>query len=453
MTQLSFVSVAWLNGYKKIMIRRGKIPQQGSACLAVKDKYMDENREIDVIREGTRWQEAQEQRKVEKNRKIGYSIIVILMLVALVIAYQTRSFNIYEELTSTPSSEGTKVHFAVYGKGYLKYSKDGISYLNQKEKLIWTEAYTMEEPTISIKDDYAVLADLSGNGVHLYNEDGKVGDYSMSYPIQKIFAAEQGVFCVLLDGENANYIQLYDKKGTMLAEIKTQIENSGKGYPLDLAISPDGSKMAVSLYRVEGIDSKNTLAFYNFGDGGKGQDGNLVGTYDFEDTLIPKVEFMGDDIVYAVGSDKTIIYKMKEKPKKMKELTFDSEILSVFSDEDYVGYICQNNEDEVLSGEKKLYQTYIYNKKGKLVESFDKEELHDTVSLVDHVLISYSAGTCVMERMNGKEIFRQDMGENIVDILPTSKAKEFLFVYGSRSSRIRLKNTLKEKESEVDIIE
>ena len=412
---------------------------------------MDENREINVIREGTRGQKILERQRVEKNRKIGFTMIIVFVLIAMVIAYQTRSFNTYEELTSTPSSEGTKVQFAVYGKGYLRYSKDGISYLDQKEKLIWTEAYTMEEPTISIKEEFAVLAELSGNDVHLYNEEGKVGDYSMSYPIKKVFAAEQGVFCVLLDGDTANYIQLYDKKGNMLAEIKTQIDNSGKGYPLDLAISPDGSKMAVSLYRVEGIDSKNTLAFYNFGDGGKGQDGNLVGTYDFEDTLIPKVEFMEDDIVYAVGSDRTIIYKMKEKPKKVRELTFDGEIMSVFSDENHMGYICQNKEEEVVSGEKKTYQTYIYNENGKLVKSFDKDELHDTVLLTDDYIISYSAGICVVENTNGKEIFRQDMGENIIDILPTSKSTELLFVYGSRSSRIRMKNTISQKESEVDI--
>lgn len=411
---------------------------------------MDENREIDMVQDNLR---SQEQRKIEKNRKIGYGILVLCMVLGVFLMYWNRSFNTYEELTSVPSSEGTNVQYALYGKGYLKYSKDGISYLNQSEKLIWTEAYTMEEPSISIKEEYAVLADLAGNDVHLYNEEGKIGDYSMSYPIRRVLAAKKGVFCVVLDGDDGTYIRLYDKKGTILAEIKTQIENSGKGYPLDLAISSDGSKMVVSLYRVEGIDSKNTLAFYNFGEGGKGQDGNLVGTYDLEDTLVPKVEFMGDDVVYAVGSDKTIIYKMKEKPKKWKEIEFDTEILSVFSNEDYMGYICENEEEAVLSGEKQLYQTYLYNKKGKLVRSFDKDELHDKVQLTNHVIISYSAGTCVMEKLDGKEIFRQDMGENILEILPTNKTKEFLFVYASRNSRIRLKNTMKQEESEIEIEE
>lgn len=417
---------------------------------------MEENRGIEMIDEGKKPSAYHEQQRVRKYRRIGYGMILVFMVLGAVIMYWNRSFNTYEELTSTPSSEGTNVQFAVYGKGYLKFSKDGISYLNQKEKIIWTEAYTMEEPTISIKGDYAVLADLSGNDVHLYNEAGKIGDYSMSYPIKKVIAAEQGVFCVILDGGTANYIRLYDKNGEMLAEIKTQIDNSGKGYPLDIAISSDGSKMAVSLYRVEGIDSKNTLAFYNFGEGGKGQDGNLVGTYDFDDMLIPKVEFMDDQTVFAVGDSKTVIYQMKEKPKKLKEISFETEILSVFSDEEYMGYICENPEEEVLAGEKKLYQTYIYNKSGRLVRSFDKDELHENVQLLDKVIVSYSAGTCVMEKMDGKEVFRQDMGENIADILPTNKKKEFLFVYGDRSSRIRLKNSIaanQNEESEIEVVE
>lgn len=416
---------------------------------------MENNKRIEMVDEGRDLSTYHEQERIRRYRKIGYGMILVCMVAAAILIYWNRFFNSYEELTSTPSSEGANMQFAVYGKGYLKYSKDGISYLNQKEKIIWTEAYTMEEPTISVNGEYAVLADLSGNDVHLYNEKGKIGDYSMSYPIKKVIAAQQGVFCVVLDGESSHYIRLYDRKGELLAEIKTQIDNSGKGYPLDVAISSDGSKLVASLYRVEGIDSQNTLAFYNFGEGGKGQDGNLVGTYDFDDMLIPKVEFMGDDIVYAVGDSMTVVYQMKEKPKKLKELEFETEILSVFSDEDHMGYICQNPEEEVLAGKKELYQTYIYNKKGKLIHSFDKSELHENVQLMDNVIVSYSAGTCVMEKMDGKEVFRQDMGANIIDILPTNKRKEFLFVYGDRSSRILLKNkfVINENESEVDTIE
>lgn len=415
---------------------------------------MEENKGIAVVEE-SRMASYEKRHRIQKYRRIALSMTVILMVLSLFIAYWNRSFNSYRELNSTPSSEGTETQFALYKEGYLKYSKDGISYLDQDEKLIWTEAYTMESPYVSVKGDYAVLADLDGNDVHLYDSNGKLGDYSMSFPIRQVMAAEQGVFCVVLDGGDANYIRLYNSEGELLSEIKTQIENNG--YPMAVAISSDAMKLAASFYRVEGIDSQNVLSFYNFGEGGKGQSGNLVGTYQFDDMLIPKVEFMDDNTVCAVGDSKTLIYEMKTKPKKAHEIVFEREILSVFTNEKYIGYVCQNSEEEIAKGDVKAYRTYIYNKNGRLVRSFDKDELHENVRIFGSVIVSYSAGTCVMEKLDGREIFRQDMGENIIDILPTNKMRDFLFVYGERSSRIRLYNTMKndlhlEKENEIEII-
>lgn len=414
---------------------------------------MEENKGIAVVDED-RLTAYKNKKRIAGYRKAAVGMIFFFMITGLIIAYWNRSFNSYKELTSVPSSEGTETQFALYGDGYLKYSKDGISYINTQEELIWTEAYTMEAPSISVKGEYAVLADLDGNDVHLYNNTGKLGDYSMSFPIKKVMAAEQGVFCVILDGGDANYIRLYNRKGEILAEIKTQIENNG--YPMAVAISSDGMKLAASFYRVEGIDSQNVLSFYNFGEGGKGLSGNLVGTYSFDDMLIPKVEFMDDNTVCAVGDSKTILYEMKTKPKKIHEIDFDTEILSVFSNEKYIGYICPNSEEEIASGKKKAYETYIYNKRGRLVKSFDKDELHENVSIFGRVIVSYSASTCVMEKMDGKEIFRQDMGENIIDVLPTNHMRDFMFVYGDRSSKIRLINELEKEwngsEEEIEVI-
>jgi hypothetical protein len=63
----------------------------------------------------------------------------------------------------------------------------------------------------------------------------------------------------------------------------------------------------------------------------------------------------------------------------------------------------------------------------------------------DNVLYCYTGSVCSVRRLNGTEFFYQDMGQNIVNILPTNNRRELFFVYNSRSSRIRLKNSLKLK--------
>lgn len=405
-----------------------------------------EKRRIQIIEDRKNREEYVRQRRQRRDRRIAAGLIIFFVITAFAYSFWNRKFQTYEELTSTPNSEANYTQIAVYRDGYMKYSKDGISCLDSKEQILWTEAYNMEKPFISVADNYAVVADLEGNEVQLYDENGKVGDYSMPYPLKRVQAADQGVFCVVLEGDGANYIRLYNREGKILTDIKTQIENNG--YPLAVAISSDGQKMAASFYCVDGINSKNVLSFYNFGEGGKGQSGNLVGTYQFEQTLIPKVEFMDDETVCAIGDNQTILYHMKDKPKKIRQIEFEKEIKSVFSSNQYIGYICENEEDDVQAGKVKPYQVMIYNKNGRLKESFGWEKLYETVELKKNILFCYTGSECAFVRINGIEFFHQDMGQNIVNILPTSNRKEMVIVYSTRSVRIRLKNSFHTSEVE-----
>ncbi|MDO4555423.1 MAG: DUF5711 family protein [Lachnospiraceae bacterium] len=399
-----------------------------------------EEKHIKLIRDKENRRAARERVKRQKERRIAITIAAFFVVIALIYSFWNRYFNAYEELTSTPNSDANYTQFATFGNGYFKYSKDGVSYLDADENIIWTEAYNMEQPSISIAGEYAAIADLDGNQVKIYDVKGITGDYSMPYPIRNVQMANQGVFCIVLEGDDANYIRLYDSNGGLLADIKTQIENNG--YPLAVAISSDGEKLAASFYGAEGINSKNVLSFYNFGEGGKGQNGNLVGTYQFEDMLIPKIVFMDDETVCVVGDNQTIFYQMKEKPKKIREINFDTEIKSVFSDEKYIGFVIENDEADVESALAKKYQILLYNKYGKLKESFGREVIYENIRLQDNVIYCYSESECSLLRTNGTEFFCKNMGQNIVNILPGRNRREFLFLYSDRSARVRLKNSL-----------
>lgn len=403
-----------------------------------------EKRKIEIIKTREDRKEYAEEQRRNRDRKIAIAVSVLFAVVAVVYSFWNRSFNSYEELTSTPNAAANDTQFARYGKGYMKYSKDGISCLDDKEQILWTEAYNMQKPFISIEGEYVVVADLEGNEIQIYNQEGKVGKCSMPYPIKSVRAAAQGVFCVVLEEDDANYIRLYNRDGKLLTDVKTQIESNG--YPLDVAISSDGKKMAASFYCIDGITAKNIVSFYNFGEGGKGQSGNLVGTYQFEDTLIPKVEFMDDETVCVVGDNQTIFYHMKDKPKKIRQIDFEGEIKSVFSNAEYIGYICENPEEDVAAGRMQPYQMMLYNKKGRLVKSFEREKLYETVKLQGNIITCYSGSECSLIYDNGIEFFVQDMGQNIINILPTRNRKQLLFVYSDRSVRISMKNEMKKMD-------
>lgn len=424
-------------GKSFIVIKEGDEQAQRKDYMTEKEK---ENRKIEIIKNRENRKEYIEEQRRKRDRKIAIAAAFLFVAVALIYAFWNRSFNAYEELTSTPNSEANDTQFARYEEGYMKFSKDGISYLDAQEQILWTEAYNMEKPFISIEGECVVVADLEGNEVQIYNREGKVGDYSMPYPVRSVQAAAQGVFCVVLEEEDANYIRLYNREGKLLTDIKTKIESNG--YPLDVAISSDGKKMAASFYCIDGINAKNVISFYNFGEGGKGQSGNLVGTYQFEETLIPKIEFMDDETVCVVGDNQIIFYEMKDKPKKFHQIELEEEMKSVFSNEEYIGYICENPEEDVKAGKIEPYQIFLYDKKGKLAESFGQDKLYETVKLEENMIMCYSGSECSLVHTNGIEFFSQDMGQNIMNILPTDNRKELLVVYSDRCVRISLENQM-----------
>ena len=64
------------------------------------------------------------------------------------------------------------------------------------------------------------------------------------------------------------------------------------GYPVDLAVSPDGLLIMVTYLYVEDNKTTSYVAFYNFGNTGQGQMDNMVSGYTYEGTLVPQVAYM-----------------------------------------------------------------------------------------------------------------------------------------------------------------
>ena len=86
-----------------------------------------------------------------------------------------------------------------------------------------------------------------------------------------------------------SWVNLYQADGTAIAEDKTTVTESG--YPLDIDLSPDGQKLAVSYLGVkEGMISSDVV-FYHFGSAGQAENDYVVSRETYTDTVIPEIYF------------------------------------------------------------------------------------------------------------------------------------------------------------------
>ena len=122
--------------------------------------------------------------------------------------------------------------YIAYGDGYIRYSNDGAAYYTAKGKALWNQTYSMQKPQVKICEDCVAIGDINGNTIYIFNKNGNIGKVDTSLVISQIEVAANGAVAAVLEDNEANYINMYDKEGNKIYSVKTTL--AGDGYPLDI---------------------------------------------------------------------------------------------------------------------------------------------------------------------------------------------------------------------------
>jgi len=370
--------------------------------------------------------------KKHKRRKI-YIVVIILAIIALgyKLYYDSKvyaEYKVKETLELEQKYNNSYVKFADY---LIKYSNDGISYITP-EGQVWNRAFEMKTPLIDVCGSYAAIGDQKSNKIYVFNEKGFQGEMDTSYPIVKIEVANQGVVAALLEDNDANYIEVRDKEGNILITAKTVLD--GNGYPIDFSLSEDGEKMVVSYLCITGGQAQTKILFYNFSEIGKNEVDRMVGGFNhYKTTIVPKVEFVTNDIAVAFGDNIFTIYSMKQKPEIIVNKEFSSEVKKVFHSDKYIGMVFYNSTSE------EPFELVVYNLKGTKILSTTYTKEYTNVKFANDDILFYDDLDCRVISIQGKEKFEYTFGEEILDIIPTKSRYTYLVINGTNIQKIKLK--------------
>lgn len=386
--------------------------------------------------------EAEEQnksneRKVSRNKSIiGAAIFALaIIILAFVSSLLNKEYKGYRVVSKMDTNYENTASYIQFGGNLLKYTPDGVSYINRNGDTVWSAGINMKMPMAQARGSYAVVADLNGNSVCVFDTEGQVSSLTMPYTICDVDIAEQGAFAVVLESDRTNYIKLYDKNGKDIYELQTTIDKSG--YPIDIAISEDGKKLFTSYINMNGTAITNSLAAYNFGDVGQNANADrMVGGYMFDSQVIPKVEFVDNDTVCAFGTNEINIYAMKEKPSEKAKIRFDSEIHSVFYSEKYIGIILKNENAD----DEALYKAKVYDLKGKLKFDMNIDFSYDNIYADKKEFIISGGSDVIIMRKNGKLKFKGTLSGRVVNMVPTGNRLEYVVTYDNATEIIKLKS-------------
>ena len=377
----------------------------------------------------------EEQEQFEKARKkrwkktalIAAVVVALAVGVYLLINLQTyTSARVLDTYTVSGASGSAYEQFA---DGVLKYSRDGISYLNQHGEEMWNQPYQMKNPVVDVNGSSAAVADKGGNAVLVFNEEGVRGETQTNLPIERVRVSEQGIVSVILTDENEARVLCYDAAGNLLVENKTSM--NGTGYPLDVALSPDGETMQVLYLYTEAGAVKSRVIYYNFGESGEEKTDHLVAQMEYEDTVMASGFFMDENISVAVGDNRLTIYRGGNVPEETENIEIKKQIKSVFHNEKYIGMVLKNEG-------KEGYELRLYNTRGQVAMSENFTGDYSHVKLCGSQVIMYDGKNCSIFTRGGIRKFDGEMNSNILEIFPVPGVNKYIVMNENGLEVVRL---------------
>ena len=378
------------------------------------------------------------------------AVVVLVIVVGLWIWFRGRTYAGYEVVSSVESTSAVNTQYAEYNGQLLRYSRDGISCVNAKNEAVWSQTYNMHYPILDICGSAVVIADQQGSEAYVFNSQGLLTQITTRLPIQQVSVSAQGVTALLLNDSAASWIYLYDAEGNVLAESRCSLDETGQ--PLSISISRDGSKLAVSYLQVQEGSAGSCVVFYNFGSVGANFVDKIVSSTVYEDTIIPRVEYLSSSVCAAVSDQGIIFYEGAEIPEEGAALTLDAEILSVFFGTDRVGIITEEAQaaDEAAeetgkkTGKKTeeeagRYQVNVYDTAGRTVLSLRTDLKYTQAKISEDMLILYNDTECEIYSAQGVLKYAGTFDTAIGDLYKAAGFRKYVVGFADRTDIIKLK--------------
>lgn len=353
---------------------------------------------------------AVKQRKAGKvKRGTIITVLAVMIVGGTFLLVKNHSYTSVNKAAAYTNETEDNNKYAQFADGIVRYSRDGVVFLDRKNKERWIQPCQMKNPIIDVNEDVFAVADSGGNSILVFTEKGLKGEIEATLPIEKMSVSNQGIVSTILKNEGSPMIVSYDAAGNILVEHQVTVNSTG--YPLALDMSRDGMTLAVSYLSMRGDVIKSKVAYYNFGEAGKAKADNEVSMEEYDGTIIPEVYFMDDSTSVAVSDSSFIIYKGKDVPQKKKEVEINQEIKSVFHTDKYIGFV-------LLNKDKSGYEARLYDKSGRQIMNKAFTGEYNNVKMKGDEIIMFDGSRCCIITRNGIERFLGDLKTDALEVIP-----------------------------------
>ncbi len=356
------------------------------------------------------------------------STVVLASVVGILAYMQMQTYTDVKLIQSYGDVSVTNNRCEAFASGILRFGTDGVSYLDDEGAAIWNYSYEISNPIIETTATSAAIADIGGNLIVVMDESGVKGEIETVLPIEKVSVSEQGIVAVLVQDGSTPQVICYDAVGNILVEHKTSL--SGTGYPIDMAMSKDGTILLVTYLQVSETGIVSSYVYYNFGDTDL-VSGSQVASGEKSGTIIAETKFIDDETSVMITTEGLEIFVGTTEPELTYAISIEEEIQSVFYGEGQVGLIIEN-----ASGIG--YEVRVYNSLGEILVAEEYVGEYTSVDIIDNQIILYEGYSCLIYSMQGILKFQGEMTMDLAGVFPVVGINKYVIVGSNGMEEIRL---------------
>lgn len=362
-------------------------------------------------------------------RMTAASLIAIVAM-AFFLYNKLYTFTDYVIAESVDNTAAAGSNYVSVGKMLYRYNSDGVSCVTRDNEMLWSITYNMQAPIVDLCGETMAIAEQQGTQIYVVNREGLVGNFESVLPILKVRVSEQGVVAAVLQDDDVTWVNLYKADGTSIANDKTTVGESG--YPLDIDLSPNGEKLAVSYLGVSKSNMNSSVVFYHFGAAGQSEKDNMVSSTTFADTVIPEIYFNSNSEAVAVKDNGFVVFKGNDAPMQSVEVNVADEIVSTFYDDSRIGFLFNSEEDGYR------YRMELYNYKGKKKTTRQISADFDKIKIENEQILMYGDKNCDIFTLSGQKRFSSAYEKDIEELFYFDEYRKYLVITDDSFDRIRI---------------
>ncbi len=258
---------------------------------------------------------------MKANRTRVYTIISILAVVAIILAYigitlvpEIPSYKNQTDMTLRESVEientlsTTPITRPVYGKGFYYITPNYTSFYNEKGELQWNEIFSLNNVEVSQSGEYIATAQYNVNSttIYVFNPDGLVYNVKPNKKVLKHSVNPNGYLALIFEEGSGYQIQTFDNTGNRILTYTFAEKNS---IPVDVSISDNNKYLAIPFFNYDGIVpvSKTVFLYLDKNDTNANTTSNdaIFAGFDLDNTIPFMSRFIGNDLILV--TDKKVV--------------------------------------------------------------------------------------------------------------------------------------------------